>query len=211
MSHGFVQFASVGADFTTCIGTAAPSDLDPSPPPNPSTAQECRVYGVGGQVAHVLTISHQAVGDNFKKSITRSYLLDANGKIVRGIDPSWIVTVLFLAYLVILLCRLGQTVGYRILRIRLIVAVGPSATGVPLSRVIGRYAVMLGGFVPGAIVAALVLYQALTSADSVAPSAMGLVIGSVLIVGWGLWNLIPIVRKRNPAYDRLAGVTVIRV
>jgi hypothetical protein len=151
--------------------------------------------------------------NGYQKVVAQTYLAGPNGTTVKGVDLSWVAPVLFLAYLIVFQSRSGQTLGLRLMGSRLLMPSNPNVAKVPLLRIITRYAVMLGGFFPAALVA-FYLSSAARNAPNDAPlpfAGIAPLIVVILGLGWPLWNIVLIARKQDPIFDRVAGTAVVHL
>ncbi len=88
-----------------------------------------------------------------------------------------------------------------------------AARGVPVHKAIFRYLAMLIGFVP--MLAALFSRYLVAgdSADAMFTDSFFRWIAAAAVFGtlWSIVQIVQIVRKKDPPYDRLAGTAVVRV
>ena len=210
-SGGRIQ-AAVGLDFNVCERrTSVPDSLVPAPPRDSNFAAECHRRSLAGPTGHVLLVGRAMRTATFSTQVSRSYLLGDDGAVVDGVDWSWGAPGLLLLYLVLGQWRWGRTLGLRAAGLRLSLRGGPRTGKVPLGRVLLRYALGIGGYLPMIVVIAVVLSRIQTGPEGAAPSFAGL--GLALLFGavWSLWNMVLIVRKRDPLYDRWAGTALVRL
>lgn len=201
--------------FTTshCEGaTSIPQSLSPAPPHDANVMQVCRISVFGATTGVLLTVGRVTKDGAVTTSVYQSYMLDANGDPVDGIAIDWIAGLALLVYLVWMISKTGKTVGDRLLGVKVLDTARPEQSGVAVHRVVARYLAMGIGLVPGLV---LLVYLRLTSdgsADAMfAGNFLQWLVGALLIYGlWCLLLIVQIARKKDPAYDRLAGTMVVR-
>jgi hypothetical protein len=200
--------------YRVCAATTAiPQQLDPPPPHDPNFASVCRISFFGATTGAFLIVGRTTREGITTKTVTQGYMLDQDGKPVRGTSIDWIVALTFLIYLAGMIWKTGRTLGDRIARVMVIDAAEPGLSGVPLRAVIIRYLAMAIGFMP---MFALLAYQSIAT-DGSADAMFGqnfflpFMFAGGLAFLWCLVLVIQIARKSDPIYDRLAGTAVIKV
>jgi uncharacterized RDD family membrane protein YckC len=212
-TSGYVQ-QSGGVTYTSCATSqVVPEGLVPPPPTDSNFSRECHVYFFGAETARRLQVGRVTkVGLN-TTSVWQGYMLDRNGHPVDGVSIDWIVMAAFIAYLFAMETRKGASLGDRWMRIRVIDAAAPGASGVPLRKIVVRYLATLIGFAP--MFALLLVYFTWYESDLDAIAASGfftwLKLAGVIAFAWFIIICYQVVRKRDPLYDRIAGTAVVRV
>jgi uncharacterized RDD family membrane protein YckC len=212
-TSGWIQ-QSGGVTYTICAFIkTAPDGLAPPPPAGSNFARQCSVYFFGAETARRLQVGRVTKEGTTTKTVWRGYMLARNGHPIDGVSINWIVMVVFIAYLLVMERRTGATLGNLTMRIRVIEAAEPDYLGVPLRKIIFRYLVMLIGFVPLITVALVYGVRYGENLEAVADSDVfaWLQIAGIAGVGWGIFLTVPVVRKRDPLYDRIAGTAVVRI
>jgi hypothetical protein len=189
-----------------------PDALAPPPPAGANFAEDCGIFFFGVQTARTLQVGH-AINER-PDSVTKTYLLDRDGRPVNGVSLDWLPSAFFFVYLIAMETRTGATFGDRWLRLRVIDTVTPEVSGVPLRKIISRYLVLAIGSAP--ILGVLFIYYALFGffLKEVIAGSDDTTRFLLFTVPWSVWNLVilvQIVRKRDPLYDRIAGTAVVRV
>jgi uncharacterized RDD family membrane protein YckC len=199
--------------FRVCApATTIPKDLDPPPPHDSNLANICRVSLFGATTGAILTVGRSTRVGTTTTNVTQSYMVDADGKPIRGTSIDWIGQLTFLAYLIAMVCKTGRTLGARVAKVRVVDAAQPGTPGVPLGKTIIRYLAMVIGAVPAF---AVLIYQRVTvggSADAMFTGSFfqWFMYAGVLGAIWVVVLVIQIARKTDPVYDRLAGTAVLR-
>jgi hypothetical protein len=204
MNSGFFNFCEPA--------TTVPQALAPPPPHDSNFATVCRVSFFGATTGATLTVGRSTREGNTTTTVSQGYMLDKDGNPTQGTSIDGIVWLAFLVYLVVMIWKTGRPLGARAVKIRVVNAVAPGTSGVPLRGAIIRYLAMAIGVAPAI---ALFIYRFAAhggSADAMFAEnffqwfkfAAGL---------WALWAVVltvQVARKRDPVYDRLAGTAVVR-
>ncbi len=208
---GMIQMDS--GFFSSCVaGKNIPEELNPPPPHDSNAMRVCRISFFGAPTGAVLTVARVTRVGNTTTTVSQGYMLDKDGTPVHGMSIDWIFQLTFLAYLVGMIWKTGQTLGARIVGVRVIDTANPGAPGVPLRNAIVRYLAMVIGAVPAL---ALLIYQraavggnadAMFTGDFFRWFSFAAALGAL----WTLVLIVQIARKRDPIYDRLAGTAVVR-
>ena len=210
VTDGRVQMDS--GFFTVCqTGKTIPQGLDPPPPHDSNAMRVCRVSFFGATTGAVLTVGRVTKEGNTTTTVSQGYMLDREGKPIKGTSIDGLVQLALLAYLVIMIWRTGRTLGARALGIRVVDAANPHADGVPLGKAILRYLAMFIGAIPALALLAFAYMTGGGSADAMfTPGFFQLFIWAAVIGGvWTIWLIIQIARKTDPVYDRLVGAAVL--
>jgi uncharacterized RDD family membrane protein YckC len=213
-TSGWIQ-QSAGITVTSCEQVERlPDGLAPLPPPGSNFARECNVYFFGAQTAKILQVGRVTKEGTTTQTVWRGYMLDLDGHPINGLSLDWIVLAVFVVYLIAMKAVTGATLGDRRMGIRLVDAAMPDCGGVAWHQITIRYLAMLVGFVPGLAVM-LIFFVAHGDANPEAVAANDLFawIGTIgiLYLGWIAFLCVPVIRKRDPLYDRMAGTAVVRV
>jgi hypothetical protein len=208
---GTVQMYS-GVTFKYCDKAVVPQGLIPPPPHDSNFAQICRVSFFGATTGVVLTVARVTTEGSVTKTVDQSYMVNTDGDPINGLSIDWIALLAIFIYLVSMIWKTGRTIGARIVGIRFINVSAPDKPGVPIGKVALRYLAMWIGSVPAF---AFWTYRKMTtdgSADAMfAGSFFEWFIGPALIgVAWYIWLVVQVARKKDPAYDRLAGTAAVR-
>jgi hypothetical protein len=211
MTAGMVQMDS--GFFTVCTGLkTVPQSLDPPPPHDSNFARICRVSFFGAPTGATLTVGRTTREGTTTTTVSQGYMLDKDGKPVRGTSIDGIVGLAFLVYLVGMTWKTGRPFGARILGLKVIDTAAPDVQEVPIHRAIIRYLAMAIGFVP---TFAVLIYQLAAvggSADAMFTGDFFRWFMYTALLG-GVWTVVPIFQvafKKDPVYDRLAGTAVVR-
>jgi uncharacterized RDD family membrane protein YckC len=205
------QFGGITYVNCSMLGTV-PDGLAPPPPAGSNFARECNVYFFGAETGRSLQVGRVTREGGSTNTVSRVYMLDSDGHPINGVSIDWVVMVVFIAYLLAMETRTGATVGNRITRIRVVDVAVPSEPSVPLRKIVTRYLVMSVGIVP--MFAVALAYFGLYGTDLEATAASNIFtwlrVTAVLTFVWIIFLCVPIVRKRDPLYDRMAGTAVVR-
>jgi uncharacterized RDD family membrane protein YckC len=215
MTGGTVQ-TNTGIVFNNCLRTVQltnlPQNLVPPPPERANRAVICSATLFGLETARHLTVSRTTKEGIVTKTVSTTYMLDANDHPIQGTSLDWLAFVLVTIYLIALETRRGNTIGKQALGIRVIDVQSQEQIGIPLRKAVIRYALMWAFMVPTLTV--LVGYKLLSNGG---PEGMmegsffiWFVGAGVLGVAWLLWSIIQTARKRDPVYDRIAGTAAVR-
>src|SRR6266849_4176983 len=98
-TSGLIQQVS-GFTYANCsIRQTVPDGLAPPPPAGSNFARECNVYFFGAQTARTLQVGRVTKEGAITKTVSRSYMLDRQGRPINGVSADWIVMTAFIAYL----------------------------------------------------------------------------------------------------------------
>lgn len=210
---GSIQMTGNGLVVQACEQrTSVPVGLTPSPPQNSNFATECRISFFGLPTGHVLVVGHAERTGGVIRTTFRRYMLNAASEPIQGVSIDGYVFLVLVAYVIALTARSGQTLGAKLLRIRVVDVARRESERVPIRKIVIRYAAMLIGLIPTVIVVLLSLYrqrEAATSNDWI--SAGQIIFGVMTAASWTLVLIIQMALKQDPVYDWLAGTTVIRL
>ncbi|PSJ57199.1 RDD family protein [Kumtagia ephedrae] len=214
-TNGSIQ-GNFGLTVTSCWPlTEIPAGLEPAPPEGFNGAAECRSSLLGFETGRALVVSKTTQNGSVTTSISQTYALDASGQPSGDVfDVTWIALLLLLAYLVVMETRFGRTVGKRVAAIRVVEAAYPDRSGIPAGKALLRQIAMWIGLAPGLI--ASIVMMSFFSAAELEPFFQspyfvpGLIIFFLIGLGWIVWIVVSLVRKRDPVYDRIAGTSVLR-
>lgn len=180
LTVAFLFFATSGRvqiigdlNYTSCtVLKSVPDGLVPPPPPGVNHVRQCDVTFFGAPTAKILQVGLINDGTAEKKgTVVRSvpkgtltaYMLDRDGRPIEGIRLlDWLAGLVLFLYLVTFETRSGATLGSRAMRIRVIDTAAPAGRGVPLHKILTRYAAMLIGALP--LAAFLLIYFGLLAA-----------------------------------------------
>jgi uncharacterized RDD family membrane protein YckC len=207
VSGGVLQSNSF---YTSCVTTKVlPDNLDPPAPLDANQLLDCRSSFFGletGREFRALHVTTQTSGDSKRVFWTgRKYPLGPDSRPVNAASLDWIPFVALGAYLIVLQRRFGATLGMRALGIRSLDKREPRRVGLTWRGAIIRNLAPWLGLVPMFGVLALVIL--LGPGDFV---WLALPLAAALGLLWDIWNLVQVIRKRDPPYDRLAGTAVVR-
>ena len=211
MTAGMIQMDS--GFFSSCdAASSIPQDLNPPPPHDSNFAQVCHVTLLGWPTGATLTVGRVTREGAATTTVSQGYMLDRHGTPINGTSIDWIVELVFIAYLVGMVWKTGQTLGAGIVGVRVIDTANPSISGIPLRKVIVRYLAMIIGALPAF---ALLIYQRTAVGGSADAMFIGdffrwFALAGVLGALWVLLLIVQIARKSDPVYDRLAGTAVVR-
>jgi hypothetical protein len=143
--------------------------------------------------------------------VSRTEMLDEQGRPINGVDLDWLGPIILLVYLSTFQARTGATIGDRVVGIRIMDSSGDVAYGVPIRKIVIRYLAMGIGFIPIAIVSALVfaLRGNVGSFVPGSPIFNWIAVSWIAAVAWFVVLLVQVARKRDPYYDRIAGTAVV--
>jgi hypothetical protein len=206
MDSGFFTICSTSRDIPQL-------QLDPSPPHDSNFSRTCHVSFFGATTGAVLTVGRIAREGATTTTVTQGYMLDKDGKPVRGFAIDWIVWLTLVAYLVVMIWKAARSLGHRAVKLRVIDTANPAASGVPMGKAFIRYLAAAIGFVP---MLAVLLYRRVAvggTADAMftADFFRWFMAAGLLALVWCLVLIVQVARKRDPYYDRLAGTAVVRV
>ena len=186
-----------------------PTGLQPPPPEGANQATLCSSSFFGFETARLLTVATVTTTGNNTSSVFQTYGVSADGNVRDDVfDADTVAYIVLLAYLVWMEFRQGQTLGKRLLSIRVVALSNPAKIGVPLGKALKRYAVMLLG-VWIMIVALLLVWFLSGSLENAVSWMPVLIAGGLISVAWMLWIVVSVARKTDPIHDRLAGTAVV--
>jgi uncharacterized RDD family membrane protein YckC len=213
VTAGTVQMYG-GLAFNYCDQVkTVPQSLDPPPPHDSNFAQVCRVTFFGATTGVLLTVARVTRSGSGTKAVRQGYMLNQKGDPIHGVSLDWIAGVVFLVYLLGMIWKRGRTLGDRIVGTKLVNTAPPDRPGIPITKTIARYLVMLIGFVPGI---ALLTYRWATT-DGTADAMFDggffqwLLYAVLIEAAWCVLLIFQIALKIDPVYDRLAGTAVVKV
>jgi uncharacterized RDD family membrane protein YckC len=196
--------------FTECSRLQTSNqDLDPPPPPQSNFGTVCKSSLFGFTTSQIMIVGRATHEGHTNAVISQTYHLGNDGQPIKALDLAWVSQLALFAYLVMLECRSGATLGERMLGLTVVSWTSPGSTGIPIVSAIIRQLAKCLGLVP---FLALVLYHYVNN-DIETLLASSFLAWSFAIVAagvWGVWNLVLTVTKRDPIYDRLARVSVLR-
>jgi hypothetical protein len=214
LTNGEIQ-GKFGIEAVQCVETAVPPGLNTAIS-NPTSVTDCRRSLLGLDTSRVLIVSRITKGDIVTKGVQEGFWLDADGQLTDrpGHDVGWAAFLLLFCYLLFFEIRTGAGLGKRLMSIRVADARIPGEVGVPIAKAVGRYLLILAGFVPLLLVQALFLWRNrdIDALDRLAGSPLYLSSSygaAFLAFLWLLWMVIAVCRKRDPINDRLAGTVVV--
>lgn len=199
--------------FRACApATSVPKALDPPPPHDSNFASTCHVSFFGATTGATLTVGRTTREGTTTTNVSQNYMVDADGKPIRGTSIDGIVGLAFLAYLVGMVWKTGRSLGARTVGVRVVDAATPGTSGVPLRKAITRYLAMVLGAAPAL---AILIYQRVAvggSADAMFTASFfrWFMYAGGLGALWAVVLIFQIARKKDPVYDRLAGTAVLR-
>jgi uncharacterized RDD family membrane protein YckC len=203
---------SAGGLYKVCAVTKdIPHSLAPAPPHGSNFARICRASVFGATTGASLTVGRTTREGATTTTVAQRYMLDKAGNPIKGFSIDWIGELAMVFYLVLLESRTGQTLGDRVLGIRVVDAAEPSVSGVPARKVVIRYLAMAIGLAP--MLAVLIRAYAISGGDADTFASGNYFLWFAFAGGFTfLWNsllILQVVLKRDPLYDRLAGTAVI--
>jgi hypothetical protein len=212
---GHVQMAGGIIKVTRCNEVhAVPDGLVPPPPEGWNVAKDCWTSLLGAATAHKLTVARAikfvSIYGNTTFSVSQTYALDAQGEQVKAFDLDNLTLAALLIYLVAMKSLTGQSVGDRAAGVRLVEVINESRPGPPVWRMVARYLAMTLGFLPAIAWLGFIGFEYGAAFFEHASATLFLVLGGIAAV-WALVNVILIVRKTDPIYDRICGVSVRRI
>ncbi|MBV9113302.1 MAG: RDD family protein [Hyphomicrobiales bacterium] len=198
--------------------------LDPPPPKQSNFAKECRSSVIGLETSRTLVVGRAFREGSVTKTVSQNYSLDSDGQPRNALHLDWLEQLALLAYLITMEHRTGVTLGNYVFRIEVVSWKSPGSPGIPLLNSIIRQLSQWLGLVP---IVAFGVYEFIAGGEFSFVFNEGWTIKSItlksatnevrvlliclgLCVLWSLCNLILIVAKRDPLFDRLARVTVLR-
>lgn len=210
VSGGVLQMTSPGLQARACQDlTSYPQGLSPAPPTDSNYAVLCDSYFLAGRTGSVLIVGARNVDAVITTDRWASYLLTADGR-TGAVDVSWITPLAFVIYLLLVQNRYRRTLGQRLMRSRLMLADNAEATRIPFRRLALRYAILLAGYVPTLILSGAATIAFVAGAATPLMFFAGVSGAWLLGAAWWGWNTVLIVRKKDPVYDRLARIAVVR-
>jgi uncharacterized RDD family membrane protein YckC len=212
LTAGAVQMDSGLFSICTAEKTLPQQALDPPPPHDSNFARTCRFSFFGARTGSTLTVGRITREGTTTTTVEQGYMLDKDGKPIRGTSIDGIAELALLGYLIAMIWKTGRTLGARVLRVRVVDIAAPTTSGIPLHKVIARYLAMTIGSLPLFVV---LLYQsAAAGGDADAMFIAGhfkwFTYTGVLAALWGLLLIFQTAAKTDPVYDRLAGTAVLK-
>jgi hypothetical protein len=194
--------------------SALPENLNPEPPDNWNVAVDCWTRLFGAPTAHALTVARaitiRTSAATVTQTVSRRYTLDAKGAVIDAFSLDLVAFAALALYLVGMKGLRGQSLGDRLVRVRLVDVADPSRVGAPVWKVILRYLAMAIGLLPGAAWLGWLAIE--YRADAwVHQSARASLVCIGLFVVWMVANIVLIARKLDPIYDRICGLSVHRL
>lgn len=216
LSGGRIQSA-YGLLYPFCtLRAELPADLTPQPLSDFNFIEDCRLAFPGMDTGRVLRVGNRQPEQVFGQSASQTYWLDPQGR------PSDVVLnlglIAFLAYpiyAILMESRSGQTLGKRLLRIKVIDPANATREGVAISKAFWRQAAMFVLSAPayGAqLFAAWFLIPTSESFLEVVTNPIHAWVDGLGMVAQLFFTVVIVValaRKRDPIYDRFAGTAVI--
>jgi uncharacterized RDD family membrane protein YckC len=199
--------------FTVCQGgKTIPEGLDPPPPHDSNVMRVCRVSFFGATTGAVLTVGRVTKEGTTTTSVSQGYMLDADGKPIKGTSIDGIVQLALLAYLVGMIWKTGRTLGARAVGVRVVDTSDPQRRGVPVLKAALRYLVMFLGAAPALALLAFQYETKGSSADAIFTAGFFqmFVIAGLVGAVWTVVLIVQIAWKTDPVYDRLAGTAVLK-
>jgi len=199
--------------FSVCQnGRTIPQGLEPPPPHDSNFMRVCRVSLFGATTGAVLTVGRVTKEGTTTTTVSQGYMLDINGKPIKGTSIDGLVQLGLLAYLVGMIWKTGRTWGARAVGIRVVDRSDPQRRGVPLLKAVLRYIAMFLGAAPGLLLLAFQHATKGPTADELFTPSFFQVSMVALLVGtvWMVVLIVQIARKTDPVYDRLAGTAVLK-
>lgn len=113
LTAGSVQF-SHGITYTSCAKVASlPNDLKPAPPAHANAANVCKTYFFGAETARQLMISSVTKDGSTTSTVSQTYMIDRNDKVIDGWSLDWPAWIALFAYVFWARLRKGGTIGDR--------------------------------------------------------------------------------------------------
>jgi len=182
--------------------TQLPEGLDPPPPAKATSASDCRNFAFGLlETARGLTVQRVTEEDGKTESSSEHYTLGADGKPRQALPLDGLIYILFFLYLVVFQRRYGATEGMAATNIRVVDIENPKNVGISLRKAALRNLL---------IAAPLILLAVMPDSTESWGWFVVLVSAAFLVLAYGLWILVDVVRKKDPIYDRIAGTAVLR-
>jgi uncharacterized RDD family membrane protein YckC len=211
ITSGTVQMNSGFYNACAPVKTIPPA-LSPAPPHDSNFARACHVSFFGATTGSTLTVGRTTREGTTTTTVSQAYMLDRDGKPIRGTSIDSIYSLAFIAYFVVLVWKTGRTPGARVMGTRVVDITTPGTAGVPLGKTIIRYLAIMIGAVPAF---ALLLYTWLGiggSADAMFTASFFHWFAYAAGLGflWAVVLSIQVALKTDPIYDRLAGTAVLR-
>jgi RDD family len=211
VTAGKVQMDS-GFSFCAPVRTIPPL-LNRPPPHDSNFAAVCRFSLLGAPTGAILTVGRAARNGAATATVSQGYMLDKDGRPIDGTSIDWIPMLAYYSYRIGMVWKTGRTLGARYVRsryvrLRIIDAARPNASGVPIHKTIIRYLAMMIGFLPMVAVAIHPLASVRVDADAF-PVASFKFAGFLGLV-WVVVLIYQIAAKKDPVYDKLARTIAIR-
>jgi hypothetical protein len=194
--------------------SALPDNLSPDPPDNWNAAADCWTTLLGAPTAHKLSVARVTSGKSgvasYTYSVSRAYALDAKGAPIDAFALDNVAFAALALYLIAMKALRGKSLGDRLVRVRLVDVADPARVGAPAWKVVLRYLAMTLGLLPGiAWLGLLAIRYGAGAWEHV--SAIDLFAFGGFFALWTLVNVVLIVRKTDPIYDAICGLSVRRV
>ncbi len=206
LTAGSVQF-SHGITYTSCAkATGLPNDLKPAPPAHANAANVCKTYFFSAETARQLTISHVTKDGNTQPTVSQTYMVSRNDKVIDGWSLDWPAWIALFAYLFWARLREDGTIGDRANKIILVDDSLKTMSPPNVRQMTIRTLVLLGPMVAAMLGAAFLFYLDGHSADQLASTGdwIWLIALAAPVLIFYLMCSVQIALKRDPVWDRMA-------
>jgi hypothetical protein len=174
--------------------------LDPPPPTKLIFARECRSSFFGFETSRSLIVGTVSE-ENVTEISSQTYDLGLDGQPRKALHLGWLARFALLAYLITMEHRTGVTLGNYIFRMEVVSWKSPGSPGIPLKNAFIRQVTQWIGLIP------IVVF----GSGHVIPNELHLFMVALAVsVLWYPCNFLLIIAKRDPFYDKLARVAVLR-
>lgn len=209
-TNGMIQMSS-GISYKNCNTNVPVASLPPvvNPPSmQANVATICHSSFFGWETARWLTVSRVTREGAVTKTLSVSYSLNRDNKLVNVHSVDWVAYVGIFIYLLVLEHFLGTSLGKRLFGLRVIDRREDDRRGIPSGAAVLRNFLLWTGCYPMLIIATLGAWNVqgfMAGGMYVWFMASGLV-GIAIYV----WIVIQVARKHDPFYDLIARTAVVR-
>lgn len=203
VTDGRIFMSSPIVKYQACRGqSSVPANLAPAPPDSSTFATKCSIYTIIGLTYNALIVGRQTVNHGVTVTVSTTYALNANGAFVNGqkLDLNDVASDVVALMILSLQWRSGQTLGQKVMSIRLIMVQSPDMKRIKFRGLLIRYCAIF--LFPMICLIPLVGFLILPLAAAI---IVGVLFSGIPLAYWLIGNLGLIIQRKDPWFDRWAG------